>query len=102
MNGILVLIALGIAALSGSFNKKNDSKVQDEIVMEVGPEKVALSEFETTFKKNNEDKVITEQYLDEYAELYVDFKRKVLYAKENQMDTSKAFIKELAGYDCYG
>lgn len=98
MNGILVLIALGIAALSGSFNKKNDSKVQDEIVMEVGPEKVALSEFETTFKKNNEDKVITEQYLDEYAELYVDFKRKVLYAKENQMDTSKAFIKELAGY----
>lgn len=98
MNGIFVLIAIGIAALSGTFNKKNDSKLQDEIVMVVGPEKVALSEFEATFRKNNDDKVITEQYLDEYANLYVDFKRKVLYAKENQMDTSKAFIKELAGY----
>lgn len=98
MNGILVLIALGLAALSGTFNKKNDTKGQDEIVMEVGPEKVALSEFETTFRKNNDDKVITEQYLDEYAELYVDFKRKVLFAKEKQMDTSQAFIRELAGY----
>ena len=98
MNGILVLIALGLAALSGTFNKKNDTKGQDEIVMEVGPEKVALSEFETTFRKNNDDKVITEQYLDEYAELYVDFKRKVLFAKEKQMDTSQTFIRELAGY----
>ena len=98
MNGILILIALGLAALSGTFNKKNDTKGQDEIVMEVGPEKVTLSEFETTFRKNNDDKVITEQYLDEYAELYVDFKRKVLFAKEKQMDTSQAFIRELAGY----
>ena len=98
MNGILVLIALGLAALSGTFNKKNHIKGQDEIVMEVGPEKVTLSEFETTFRKNNDDKVITEQYLDEYAELYVDFKRKVLFAKEKQMDTSQAFIRELAGY----
>ncbi len=98
MNGILILIALGLAALSGTFNKKNHIKGQDEIVMEVGPEKVTLSEFETTFRKNNDDKVITEQYLDEYAELYVDFKRKVLFAKEKQMDTSQAFIRELAGY----
>jgi peptidyl-prolyl cis-trans isomerase SurA len=66
--------------------------------MEVGPEKVPLSEFETTFSKNNDDKVITKKYLDEYAALYVDFKRKVLYAKEQQMDTSQAFIRELAGY----
>ena len=94
MNGILVLVALGLAALSGSFNKKN----QKEIVMEVGPEEVTLSEFETTFNKNNDDKVITEEYLDEYADLYVDFKRKVLYAQEKQMDTSQAFIRELAGY----
>ena len=66
--------------------------------MEVGPEEVTLSEFETTFNKNNDDKVITEEYLDEYADLYVDFKRKVLYAQEKQMDTSQAFIRELAGY----
>lgn len=97
MNGIFILIALGLAVLGGKSEKKNETQ-KNQIVMEVGPEKVPLSEFETTFMKNNNDKLITKEYLDEYAALYVDFKRKVLYAKEQQMDTSQAFIRELAGY----
>ena len=42
--------------------------------------------------------MLTDKYLDEYADLFVDFKRKVLYAKENKMDTSSSFKSELAGY----
>ncbi|MGC6428769.1 MAG: peptidylprolyl isomerase [Flavobacteriales bacterium] len=97
MNGILVLVALGLAVLSG--NLKNDSKKdKQQIVMEVGPERVPLSEFESTFRKNNADRVVDKEYLDQYTDLFVDFKRKVLFAKELKMDTSVAFKRELAGY----
>lgn len=74
-----------------------DDKSED-IVMSVGPENVPLGEFESIFRKNNTEKEVNEEYLDEYADLFIDFKRKVLYAQENQMDTSASFKRELAGY----
>ena len=68
------------------------------LVMQVGPEKVQLQEFESIFNKNNNEENVTREYLDDYTNLFIDFKRKVLYAQENQMDTSVSIQKELAGY----
>ena len=66
--------------------------------MTVGPEQVPLGEFETIFNKNNNEEKVSRSYLDEYSDLFIDFKRKVLYAQENKMDTSASFENELAGY----
>ena len=78
--------------------KKSNSYDDPSLVLKVGPEKVKLQEFESIFYKNNNEEIITKDYLNEYTNLFIDFKRKVLYAEENKMDTSSSFKKELAGY----
>ena len=100
MNRILILLALMFSFTIGNHvtaSNPGDDKSED-IVMSVGPENVPLGEFESIFRKNNTEKEVNEEYLDEYADLFIDFKRKVLYAQENQMDTSASFKRELAGY----
>lgn len=71
---------------------------QDEIVLTVAGEDVTKSDFESIFKKNNRDSAITKESLDEYMELFINFKLKVKEAKELGLDTNQSFIKELAGY----
>ena len=103
MNKFLNLLTLALTtnlALADGNVTINSSAPSDDpyIVMQVGPEKVQLQEFESIFNKNNNEENITKEYLDEYTNLFIDFKRKVLYAKDNQMDTSLTFKRELAGY----
>ena len=71
---------------------------QDEAVLTVGEESVSLADFEHIFLKNNRDSVITEAALDEYMELFINFKLKVQAAETLGMDTVETFQKELAGY----
>lgn len=71
---------------------------QEEAVLTVGEESVSLADFEHIFLKNNRDSVITEAALDEYMELFINFKLKVQAAEALGMDTVETFQKELAGY----
>jgi len=51
------------------------------------------------YKKNNVDsEVIDKKSLEEYLELYINFKLKVKEAEAEGLDTVSAFIKELNGY----
>lgn len=103
MNKILNLLTLvlstNLAIADGNITINSSAPSDDpSMVMQVGPEKVQLQEFESIFNKNNNEENVTREYLDDYTNLFIDFKRKVLYAQENQMDTSLAFKSELAGY----
>ena len=69
-----------------------------DAVLTVGEESVSLADFEYIFLKNNRDSVITEAALDEYMELFINFKLKVQAAEALGMDTVETFQKELAGY----
>lgn len=71
---------------------------QEDAVLTVGMEAVSLSDFQHIFLKNNRDSVITQAALDEYMELFINFKLKVQAAEALGMDTVEAFQKELAGY----
>jgi peptidyl-prolyl cis-trans isomerase SurA len=72
----------------------------DETLITIGKTKVSKGEFERIYKKNNNnlyneaEKKTPEEYLD----LFIDFKLKVLEAENLKMDTSSVFINELAGY----
>ncbi|MBT4774792.1 MAG: hypothetical protein HOL28_03440 [Crocinitomicaceae bacterium] len=70
----------------------------DPIVMSVNGTDVTKSEFEHIFKKNNKDEDITKEDIDEYLELFVNFKLKVTAAEELGMDTVKKFKDELGQY----
>jgi peptidyl-prolyl cis-trans isomerase SurA len=67
-------------------------------VMRVDGEPTTLEEFENIFRKNNRDSAITQASLDEYMELFTNFKLKVKEARELGMDTVGKFRNELEGY----
>lgn len=71
---------------------------QSDVVMTLGNEQVSIADFEAIFKKNNRDSVISKADLDEYMELFINFKLKVAEARSRGMDTVPAFISELQGY----
>ena len=74
------------------------AQVDDPIVMTINGKDVTRSEFEYSYNKNNTDLVVDKASLDEYVELFVNYKLKVAAAKEAQLDTMAAFQKEVADY----
>jgi len=65
----------------------------------IGNENITVKEFMDVFRKNNlNNETLDKKSLEEYLELYVNFRLKVAEAKSLKMDTNKAFITELAGY----
>ena len=99
LNLLAIVFTTSLAMADGNITVNSSAPSDDpSMVMHVGPEKVHLQEFESIFNKNNNEENVTREYLDDYTNLFIDFKRKVLYAQENQMDTSVAFKRELAGY----
>lgn len=71
---------------------------KDPVLMTVDGQEVTRSEFENIYKKNNREEAVTQEALDEYMELFINFKLKVREAESLGMDTVGKFIKELEGY----
>jgi len=69
-----------------------------DILLEIEDDKITLEEFKHIFNKNNDNSNIDKAYLDEYIELFINFKLKVKEAKELGFDTVSTFIDELEGY----
>ena len=65
----------------------------------IGDKKISAKEFMETYEKNNiNTDVIDKKNVDDYLDLYVDFKLKVNEAESLMMDTSASFQKELQNY----
>lgn len=89
-----LLFALCTATASLTATAQSD----DPIVMTVNGVDVPRSEFEYSYNKNNTDLVIDQKSLDEYVELYVNYKLKVAAALDARLDTMASFQKEVADY----
>lgn len=76
-------------------SKANDS---EKILMTIGDKEITKGEFEYIFFKNNDRDSITKKDLDEYIDLFINFKLKVIEAESKGMDTTSAFVNELDGY----
>ena len=74
------------------------AQVDDPVVMKINGQPVSRSEFEYSFNKNNSEGVIDKKCVDEYVDLFVNYKLKVEAAKEARLDTLKSFLNEFAGY----
>lgn len=95
MNKSAVTFALSALILgSASFAAK---KQNDPVVMTVGPEKVTLSEFEYLYQKNREQQTQTTS-LDDYIDMFVNYKLKVAAARDAKVDTSATYISEIKKY----
>ena len=74
------------------------SAQQDPVVMTVNGVDVPRSEFEYSFNKNNSDGVIDKKSVDEYVDLFVNYKLKVAAAMDEKLDTLSSFKQEFAMY----
>ncbi len=93
MTKSLLLVVLFLSALSSnaqnSFNKKE--------LATIGHQKITVGSFLDIYTKNNmagSDTVLISHAVD----LYINFRLKVLDAKNRKLDTLSSFKKELAGY----
>jgi peptidyl-prolyl cis-trans isomerase SurA len=66
--------------------------------MTIGEEDVSLAEFERIYRKNNNENSLNRQSPEEYLDLFINFRLKVMEAEAMGMDTTTKFKEELAGY----
>src|SRR5664280_2799638 len=89
-----VIALLAFLALSGSLF----AQAADPVLMTLNGSPVLRSEFEYIYNKNNSNNSLDKKTLDEYVDLFVNFKLKVEEAKAQGIDTTSSFINELSGY----
>jgi peptidyl-prolyl cis-trans isomerase SurA len=70
----------------------------DPVIMKVNGKDIKKSEFEYIYNKNNNEESIDKKSLEEYVELFVNFKLKVTEAETQGLDTTASFKTELAEY----
>lgn len=71
---------------------------EDKVLMTIDGEPVMASEFMYIYEKNNQETALEQKNIDEYLDLFINFKLKVHEAKQQGIDTTEAFLKELSGY----
>ena len=70
----------------------------DPVIMTVNGVDVPRSEFEYSYNKNNSDGVIDKKSVEEYVDLFINYKLKVLAALDAKYDTLSSFKAEFAQY----
>jgi len=89
-----VITLFAFLSLAGSLV----AQITDPVLMTINNKPVYKSEFEYIYNKNNTNNSLDKKTLDEYVDLFVNFKLKVEEAKKQGIDTTKSFINELSGY----
>ncbi len=70
----------------------------DPVVVKINGNPVTKSEFEYIYHKNSSAGETDKKSLDDYLNLFVNYKLKVEEAKTQKLDTVPSFIKEYSGY----
>lgn len=70
----------------------------DPTIMTINGQPVSRSEFEYSYNKNNTDGVIDKKSVEEYVDLFVNYKLKVMAALDARIDTTQSFKNEFASY----
>lgn len=88
-SAVLGMVVVGVMAQAAH---------EDPVLMTVDGQPVTRSEFEAIYKKNNKDAPVSKGALDEYLDLFINYKLKVRAAEAAGLDTAAKFANELAGY----
>lgn len=70
----------------------------NQVLLTIDGKEITRSEFERIYTKNNQDPAFDRESLEEYMDLFINFKLKVIEAEAQGLDTLKTFITELQGY----
>ena len=93
MKKLLVLLAIMTPALLFAQGWKSKTLIT------LGDKEISAKEFMDVYEKNNvKSEVIDKKSVDEYLDMYINFKLKVTEAEARRMDTLPKFVKEYEGY----
>lgn len=70
----------------------------DPTIMTVNGQPVSRSEFEYSYNKNNAEGVIDKKSVEEYVDLFINYKLKVQAALDAKLDTMASFQNEFRSY----
>ncbi len=70
----------------------------DPVLMTINGKPVTKAEFEYIYNKNNTANMLDKKSLEEYVDLFINFKLKVEEAKALGLDTTESFKREYASY----
>src|SRR4051812_25567314 len=97
--GKKIIAAAALFCTVASFAQNTKPAGSDPVLMTIDGKPVTKSEFESVFFKNNPTRTISDpKAVEEYVDLFINFKLKVKEAEEMGLDTVKTFITELGGY----
>lgn len=89
-----VLAGLAICCLINLVNAQTDP-----VLMTIAGKPVTKSEFERVYRKNNNKEIsFDSKAVNDYLELYINYKLKVQAALDEKLDTASTFQNELSGY----
>ncbi|HZK07217.1 MAG TPA: peptidylprolyl isomerase [Bacteroidales bacterium] len=88
-----------IMVFSIMFLSLNAQNASEKVLLTIGNDKISSNEFMAIYQKNNVDgEVLDKKSLEEYLELFINFKLKVKEAETLGLDTAASFKNELKGY----
>ena len=90
MRKVFFLIVLAAVSLSAA--------AQSETLMTINGKPVSAEEFLYIYEKNNQAGAVDPKTMDEYLQMFINFKLKVAEAEAQGIDTTAAFAQELKGY----
>lgn len=70
----------------------------DPVIMKINGTPVLRSEFEYSYNKNNSEGVIDKKTVEDYVDLFINYKLKVVAALDAKLDTLTSFKNEFAQY----
>jgi peptidyl-prolyl cis-trans isomerase SurA len=97
---IAAALALGSCKVNQNPSATSLSKEKDPVIATIGQTPVYKSEFLYVYNKNTvpADSINKEKSIQEYLDLYINFRLKVMEAERMGLDTVTTFQEELKGY----
>jgi peptidyl-prolyl cis-trans isomerase SurA len=95
-----ITLLFGLLSLSSFAQIQQAKSNKSTTLFTVNKRPVTVDEFIYLYKKNHHDRTkdFTKEKINEYLELFVNFKLKVEEARNRGLDTTKVFLKEFNGY----
>ncbi|MBR6945500.1 MAG: peptidylprolyl isomerase [Prevotella sp.] len=93
MTRVNILLGILLTTATTLFAQNNDP-----VIMTVNGQPVLRSEFVYSYNKNNSEGVIDKKTVEEYVDLFINYKLKVMAALDEHLDTLVSFKQEFATY----
>ena len=100
MKKTILFVAAAIMSLTATAQSglEPEQDSHSGVLMTINGKSVSAEEFLYIYEKNNQAGAIDPKTMDEYLDMFINFKLKVAEAESQGIDTTESFKKELKGY----